>query len=97
MSELNKNYVEEVSSNEDRLSRSALYDVCGYIMRSRSYLYNGCEACKNFVIIQEENLQEYFRDDENARIRTRKNSFFVTVALYQKFLLLKISKSLCRH
>ena len=84
MEGISSRYVNELQlSKVDRKSSLLIYDVCGYMMKTRSFLYDDREDCKRSVITTEDELPEEFTADEFTRSRTRGGLLFVTPRVYQ--------------
>lgn len=84
MANLVNNYVEEVLPlSSDRIHRMLVYDIAGYMMHTRSFLYSDCKECELSLIDKEENLPNEFSDDDFTRCRTKGRLIFVTIPVYQ--------------
>lgn len=61
-----------------------LYDVCGYVLKTRAYLMcEKCEDCKHSVVTSEENLPSDFTADSFTSCRTKGRLVFASVPVYQ--------------
>ena len=60
-----------------------VYDVCGYLMRTRSHLINNCEICKKSMVSSELELPEDFDAAFYTSLRNKGGLIFVTIAMGQ--------------
>ncbi|XP_045026449.1 uncharacterized protein LOC123470331 isoform X3 [Daphnia magna] len=95
MEELGKRYVNELPlSKEDRIGNFLIYDVAGYMVKTRENLFE-CEACRQTVITKEADLPSDFDADAYTRARTKGGLVFVTLSMYQT--LCAIEKVVSNH
>ena len=79
-------------SKEDRISSFLIHDVRGYMLKTRSCLYDDCEECRQSVIT----TAEEFEADEFARARIQGGLLFVsTPAVFR--MLSEVEKDVSEH
>jgi len=86
MEELVKRYVSELPfSKEDNVNNYLVYDVAGYMAKTRGGVLqlDECDECKCSVISKEEDLPSDFDADKYTSSRTQGGLVFVTVPMYQ--------------
>jgi hypothetical protein len=93
---LSSRYINELpSSKQDRISSFLIYDVCGYMLKTRSCQYEECDDCKKSVITTEDDLPEEFEADEFTRARTQGGLLFVTPPVFH--MLSKVENVVAEH
>lgn len=87
MEGLSRKYVDDLSlnslSNADRIKKMLVYDVAGYMIHTRSFIYRDCGDCINSVRDEKENFPEHFQADEYTRSGDRGQLVFVAIPVYE--------------
>ena len=94
MENLATRYVNELPVSKNTITSYLVYDVAGYVAKTRTRLTQ-CEECKKSIITSEEKLPNDFNADAYTRARTKGGLQFVTVQMFQT--LVEIEKVVSEH
>ena len=85
LEELSVRYVEvmdDVASN-DEFKRELIYDMFGYLLKTRDSVWNECDACKKGLITNYEDLPQDFMSAEFTANRNFGGLTFATVTFFK--------------
>ncbi|KAI9563207.1 hypothetical protein GHT06_010665 [Daphnia sinensis] len=86
LQELSIHFVTECAiTKKATVDDKLVYDICGYLMRTRGYLIEYCETCKDSVVCDELLLPDDFDAAAYTQLRTKGGLTFVTVAMFESF------------